>query len=1289
MSENSSAVAELLAGGAALSEFRLDRIERTLRAVAPGIEHVATRYHYVVWFASPLAPTARAQLAAILNLATLDAPTMPAARFVAPRAGTYSPWSSKATDIARNCGLAQVTNIERAVQWIVTGDFNWAQVTPLIHDRMTESVYADSTALLHSASIASGAPGALRTVPLRAQGQTALVTVNDQLGLALAPDEIDYLCVRYGALQRDPTDAELMMFAQANSEHCRHKIFNADWEIDGQRREHSLFAMIRATHAAHPNQVLSAYHDNAAVTRGYRGQRWLVDPTTHRYLNVDEDLHLLMKVETHNHPTAISPFPGASTGAGGEIRDEGATGRGARPKAGFAGFSVSHLRIPQFSQPWESARALNPRLASAFQIMIDGPLGAAAFNNEFGRPSLGGYFRTFEHEVENGGTRERRGYDKPIMLAGGIGNVRPQHVQKLTLPVGAQILVIGGPAMLIGLGGGAASSQRAGRNDHELDFASVQRDNAEMERRAQEVIEACVACGADNPILAIHDVGAGGLSNAVPELLHDSRRGGRLDLRAIPNADMSMSPLEIWCNEAQERYVLGIAPESLPVVLALCARERCPVGVLGTVTAAEHLWLWDSLQAQAVIDLPMDVIFGKPPKMSRIATQSVLRATPFSLNAVSINDAAERVLRFPAVGDKRFLITIGDRTVGGLTIRDQMVGPWQVPVADCAVTALDYTSTAGEAFAVGERTPLALLDAAVSARMAVGEALTNLCAARILQLSEVVLSANWMAAAGHPGEDANLYAAVHAASQLCIALGICIPVGKDSMSMRVTWRDGATEEATTSPLSLVVSAFAPVAEIRQSLTPQLQRHPTATSLVFIDLARGHQRLGGSVLAQVHGSLGAAPPDLERSADLRDFFATVQLLNETGYLLAYHDRSDGGLFVTLLEMAFAGRVGFSVDLAGLGGESLAALFCEELGAVLQVATIDLPVVLKQFETMSSLPVHVLGTVTSDHVVTFKYGTDLIYQDDLFVALEQYSLTTHRMQRLRDAPECADEELATILDRTDPGLTLTVPGTLNLRLPPSVATTRPKIAILREQGVNGQREMAAAFDRAGFDVFDLHMSDLISGGATLQDYHGLVACGGFSYGDVLGAGGGWAKSILFNPAAQAAFADFFARDNTFTLGVCNGCQMLTQLNSIIPGATAWPRFLRNRSEQFEARLVMTEVLESPSVLLAGMAGVRAPLVVAHGEGRAEFADVPPQACLRYLDNHGRPAQYYPHNPNGSPHGITGVTSADGRATILMPHPERVFLKHQFSWLDPTWRGAESPWFGLFANARRFVA
>jgi len=1279
MQNQSPAMARIYRGSAAFSPFRLARIRELLTARLPGLGDIATHYLYLVWSDGPPTPDAEARLCALLGADAAPASATGTVLYTAPRLGTMSPWSSKATDIVRNCGLDGIRRIERAICWQVDGASatQTPTIAPLLHDRMTEFASTDLDLLRAEHAIAARPLG---HVPLGARGTAALHEADAALGLALAADEIAYLATRYAELGRDPTDAELMMFAQANSEHCRHKIFNASWVIDGTPREQSLFQMIRETHAAHPNDVLSAYCDNAAVTRGYVGLRQLIDPVSRRYVSTGEEIQILMKVETHNHPTGISPYPGASTGAGGEIRDEGATGRGARPKAGLSGFSVSHLRLPGLSEPWEDLRALNPRLASALQIMLDGPIGAAAFNNEFGRPTLAGYFRTFEYDDAG----ERRGYDKPIMLAGGIGSVRPGHVHKNTLAPDDCIIVLGGPAMLIGLGGGAASSIKGGDSDADLDYASVQRDNAEMERRAQEVIDACWTLGERNPIVAIHDVGAGGLSNAIPELLNDSGRGGRLELRAIPNADPAMSPLEIWCNEAQERYVLGIRPADLAAFEALCARERCPMATVGVATVERHLRLWDAERGEAVVDLPMDVIFGKAPRMFRDVQTLPAPARAFAAT-LDLAEAARRVLRFPAVADKRFLITIGDRTVGGLTVRDQMVGPWQVPVADCAVTAADFFGVTGEAFALGERTPLALLDAAAAARMAIGEALTNLVAARIKRLEDVVLSANWMAAAGHPGEDARLYAAVAAASALCQALGICIPVGKDSMSMKSRWQDAGREYAVTSPVSLIASAFAPVIDATRALTPLLASPLEDSVLLFVDLGLGQQRLGGSVLGQVQGLLGTQAPDLDAPQALRDAFIVVQLLNETGYLLACHDRADGGLFTTLCEMAFATRCGLDIDISALGDDAQAALFNEELGLVLQISAADVSAVEEQFATTSLAGhVHRLGRPLTGRGIHITRHGQTVFSADLYALLREWSAPSHALQRLRDNPQCADEELARNLDPAARGLHLRLPA-VGVPRAPALLTRRPRVAILREQGVNGHREMAAAFTAAAFDAIDVHMSELLAGARNLGHFDGLVACGGFSYGDVLGAGSGWARSILFNARARDEFAAFFRRPSTFTLGVCNGCQMLSQLKELIPGATHWPRFLRNRSEQFEARLVMAEVLPSPSIFFNGLAGLQAPLVASHGEGRASFAHAQQRACLRYVDDEGGAAERYPQNPNGSPDGLAGLTTDDGRATILMPHPERVYLSRQFSWLPRDWRDAHSPWFRMFTNAR----
>jgi len=1276
-------------GAAALSQFRLERLLEQLRASVPGLTRLTAQFIYLAWFKSD--PDAN-EIARIRDLVGGDAGSMAPddgiSLVVTPRIGTISPWSSKATDIALNCGLDSLSRLERTTVWHFPGATaeDMPALTPHIHDRMTEAVLkcVEEAAALEQ----HAAPQPLIAIPLRSGGRAALTEANVQLGLALADDEIDYLVERYTELARDPTDIELMMFAQANSEHCRHKIFNAEWQIDGVRQTHSLFDMIRHTHACAPNKVLSAYKDNSAVTTGYRASRFFSDPVSGSYGAVDEDAHILMKVETHNHPTAISPYAGAATGSGGEIRDEGATGRGAKPKAGLTGFSVSHLRIPGFARPWEVSRPLNSHLASAFEIMTGGPIGAAAFNNEFGRPALAGYFRCFEDHGVSGDTR---GYDKPIMLAGGTGNIRAGDVQKLDIAPGTKIVVLGGPAMLIGLGGGAASSMRAGVSDIELDFASVQRDNPEMERRCQEVINTCWALGDRNPLVSIHDVGAGGLSNAVPEILHDCGRGGRIELRAIPNADPSMSPLAIWCNEAQERYVLAIDSSRIDEFKTICARERCPAAVIGEATAEERLLVHDSLQQNDVIDLPMDVIFGKPPKMFRDARVLTVARSEFDISALNLDDALERVLSFPSVADKRFLITIGDRNVGGLSARDQMVGPWQTPVADCAVTASSFGTNTGEAMAIGERSPVALLDAPASGRLAVGEALTNLAAARIMHLGDVVLSANWMAAAGHPGEDANLFATVQSvALELCPALGIAIPVGKDSMSMKSSWHDGGIEHAVTAPLSLVVSAFAPVVDIRQTLTPELKLDRGDTCLLFIDLAGGRQRLGGAIVAQCHGALGTNPPDFDNPEVMREFFTAIQVLNEAGYLLAYHDRSDGGLIVTLCEMAFAARTGLDIDITSLGQNTAGALFCEELGVVFQIRSADFESIEAYLAETKLLAdnVHVIARPNEDERIRVRNGAGTVIDTRLTTLLESWSSTTFHMQQARDNPQCAEQEFAAL---SDPGLHVSASFEPAPPTPaPMVMARRPRIAVLREQGVNGHVEMAAAFDRAGFDAVDVHMSEIIGRATTLDEFSGLVACGGFSYGDVLGAGGGWAKSILFNSYAREHFAAFFHRDASFALGICNGAQMLSHLHELIPGAENWPTFHRNSSEQFEARLVMAEVLESPSVLLRDMAGTRAPIVVAHGEGRVTSSASDPLAkvCLRYVDNHGAPTERYPYNPNGSDGGVTGLTNEDGRVTIMMPHPERVFLRTQYSWIDRSWASDEGPWMKIFRNARAWL-
>ncbi len=1288
-------------GSPALSPFRLEKLLAALRRRVPVVTEVYAEFvHFVD---GRLTAHDREVLDRLLQYGPaatqrhLDGePTF----LVVPRPGTLSPWSSKATDIARNCGLQHVRRIERGVAYYIestraltAGDL--ATLKPLLHDRMTEAVLgsADDPAVL----FAHAEPAPLASVDLLGGGRDALAVANRELGLALSEDEIDYLLDSFIRLERNPTDVELMMFAQANSEHCRHKIFNADWIVDGVKQDRSLFAMIRHTHERHPDDVLSAYHDNAAVMTGFHAGRFFPDPTDGQYRYHPEAVHILMKVETHNHPTAISPFPGAATGSGGEIRDEGATGRGAKPKAGLCGFSVSHLRIPDFVQPWERDYGKPARIVSALEIMLEGPIGAAAFNNEFGRPNLAGYFRSFEEDGPDG---QRRGYHKPIMIAGGLGNIREPHVHKAALPPGAVIVILGGPAMLIGLGGGAASSMAAGSSHEDLDFASVQRGNPEIQRRVQEVIDRCAALGQDNPILSIHDVGAGGLSNAVPEIVHDAGRGGRFELRDVPNDDPGMSPMQIWCNEAQERYVLAIAAEELEIFKTLCERERCPYAVIGATTEMPHLTVDDRQFGNRPVDLPMNVLFGKPPKLLREVAREPAALWPLDLAGVELADAVARVLRFPAVADKSFLITIGDRTVTGLVCRDQMVGPWQAPVSDVAVTATSFDADTGEAMAMGERAPLALLDAPASGRMAVGEALTNIAAARIEKLGDVKLSANWMAAAGHPGEDARLFDTVQAVGmELCPALGIAIPVGKDSLSMKTVWDAGGERKSVVGPLSLIVSAFAPVPDLRRTLTPQLRADRGDTDLILIDLGRGKNRLGGSALAQVYNQLGDAVPDLDQPEDLAAFFALIQELNAAGRLLAYHDRSDGGLLAVLAEMMFAGGRGVTVLLDDLGEELLPALFAEELGAVVQVRARDRDAVLGRLIAAGLGECsHVIGTPNDQDRLILRHAGESVFSAGRAELRRLWSETSCRMQALRDHPDCAREALEAACDPTDPGLSvhLTFDPAEDVAAP-FIANggARPRVAILREQGVNGQIEMAAAFDRAGFAAVDVHMSDIMAGQVALADFHGLAACGGFSYGDVLGAGEGWAKSILFNPRAREQFAAFFARSDSFGLGICNGCQMLSNLHELIAGTEPWPRFVRNRVEQFEARLSLVEVLPSPSLFLRGMEGSRLPVAVAHGEGRAEFRDADGAdaalaagvAALRFVDHFGQPAETYPANPNGSPGGIAGLSSRDGRFTILMPHPERLFRTVQYSWHPDGW-GEDGPWLRLFRNARRWL-
>ncbi len=1287
-------------GSSALSSFRLGRLLSELRGLDSCIVAVQARYVHYIDAARELDSSETAILDSLLDYGETwdaDGSAIHDTLVFVPRLGTVSPWSSKATEIARRCGLESITRIERGCVYLFSSDDGEplpesckASIMPRLHDRMTQvAIQGSAEAGIFTASN----PGRLERIELQAG---ALAEANERLGLALSKDELDYLLQSFQALGRDPFDVELMMFAQANSEHCRHKIFNASWTVDGESRPSSLFDMIRFTSESSPGGILSAYHDNAAVIEGREAEIFYREPATGEYRYRNEAAHILMKVETHNHPTAISPFPGAATGAGGEIRDEGATGRGSKPKAGLTGFTVSDLRIPGMIQPWESDFGKPERIASALDIMLHGPIGAAAFNNEFGRPNLVGYFRTFEFAPVGAGSNHRIGYHKPIMIAGGMGTIRAANIEKRIIRDGALIIVLGGPAMLIGLGGGAASSQATGTGSEALDFASVQRENPEMQRRCQEVINDCSAMQ-DNPILSLHDVGAGGLSNAVPEILHDSGRGGWIELAAIPNADLSMSPLQVWCNEAQERYVLALDPRALPRFTSICTREHCPFAVIGRATEAPRLELYDAANDCKVIDIPMSLLFGKPPKMHRIAKSLNRNTETLDLKGIDLREAARRVLQLPTVGSKNFLITIGDRSITGLVARDQMVGPWQIPVADVAVTAAGFHSHCGEAMAIGERTPLAVIDAPASGRMAVGESITNLAAANIGSLAEVKLSANWMAAADSEGQDAALYETVRAvAMELCPALGVAIPVGKDSLSMQTVWREGDLKRVVSAPVSLIVSAFARVQNIRRTLTAQLALNRGSTDLILIDLGCGRNRLGGSALAQVYSQIGSEPPDLDDSALFKSFFDCIQSLNRQRKLLAYHDRSDGGLFVTLCEMAFAARCGLRIELGDLGPDPVAALFAEELGAMVQVRCDDTPVVLELLEAAGLGKCrHLIGGPDNHPVIRFEQRGQSLFQASRAELQQEWSRISFAMQSLRDHPECAAQEFAAIGDDLDPGLhsdfTFLAGNPSGF---PYLNARKPAIAILREQGVNGHVEMAAAFDAAGFTSVDVHMNDLATGRIGLREFVGVVACGGFSYGDVLGAGRGWSKSILLNPALRDQFSEFFSRKETFGLGVCNGCQMFSGLTEIMPGSELWPNFVRNRSEQFEARVVLVEVQNSPSIFFRGMEGSKIPVCVAHGEGRAEFREDPDQAwanslvALCYTDNYGRRTEAYPFNPNGSPHGITGLTTMDGRFTVLMPHPERCFKTFQNTWGNP---GAEdfSPWMRFFRNARAWVS
>ncbi len=1312
-------------GSAALSTFRLDKLHAALKTSAPTIKKIHAEFMHFIFSETVLNDTEQSTLKQILTYgghandalqATINntnghatsGDAQKALYLVIPRIGTISPWASRATNIAKNCGLNNVLRIERGIAFYVeaNGILNSEEIAALkvqIHDRMTETVLSnltDAEKLYHHAE-----PKPFSSVDILAGGAIALNTANSELGLALSPDEVDYLVENFSKIGRNPTDVELMMFAQANSEHCRHKIFNADWVIDGETQDTSLFGMIRNTHKLNPGHTVVAYSDNSSIVAGQKTQRFY--PQNGEYQFTEEDMHYLMKVETHNHPTAISPFAGAATGAGGEIRDEGATGIGSKPKAGLTGFSVSNLNIPNFSQPWETNSGENGygkpgRIATPLQIMTDGPLGGAAYNNEFGRPNIAGYFRTFELESQDSnGKSEVRGYHKPIMLAGGVGNISSNHSLKSVIPAGAALIQLGGPAMLIGLGGSAASSMDTGSNTENLDFDSVQRGNPELQRRAQEVIDRCWQLGDKNPIVSIHDVGAGGISNAFPELVNDAKVGAIFQLRDVHNEEPGMSPRELWSNEAQERYVMAVLPENLEAFKAICERERAPFAVLGYATEARHLTVKDAHFDNNPVDMDLSVLLGKPPKMTRDVKSVAKKLSAFDTSKIDIKDAVARVLRLPGVADKTFLITIGDRSVTGLIARDQMVGPWQVPVSDVAVTLAGYQTNVGEAFAIGEKAPLALINAPASGRMAIGEAITNIAAAHIDDISNLKLSANWMAPAGHAGEDAALFATVKAVGmELCPALGISIPVGKDSMSMKTVWSEDGQDKAVTSPISLVVTAFANTSDARKTLTPQLRTDLGETKLILIDLGNGKNRMGGSSLAQVYGQIGNEAPDVDSPAQLITFFAEIQRLNAENKILAYHDRSDGGLFTTLCEMAFAGRCGLQANIHAPSGDALNALFNEELGAVIQVRATDAEAILTQLT--KNLSAQIIGNVTSKNEIEIAVNGKNVFADTRVNLHRMWSETTYHMQSLRDNPICAQQEYDRILNTADTGLHVHTTFDINENIAaPYLNLARPKMAILREQGVNGQVEMAAAFDRADFATFDVHMSDIISGRTSLKDFAGFVACGGFSYGDVLGAGEGWAKSILFNARANEEFSAFFNRKDSFALGVCNGCQMMSNLHSIIPGSAHWPHFVKNKSEQFEARFAMVEVLESPSLFFNGMAGSLMPIAVAHGEGFAEFSDVnavnslvdKKLATLRFIDHASTPTEVYPFNPNGSPQGLTGFTSTDGRFSIMMPHPERVYRSVQHSWYPDVWKvkdGQEdAPWLRMFRNARKFIA
>ncbi|WP_373698668.1 phosphoribosylformylglycinamidine synthase [Neisseria dentiae] len=1312
-----------LRGAPALSDFRVEKLLQKARATGLPEVRLRSEFWYFVSSGSALNDESAAKLQALLAAERVE--NTPEAGsglhlfLITPRIGTISPWASKATDIAHNCGLDKIERIERGMAVWLEGSLNSEQKqqwAALLHDRMTESVLPDfqTAARLFAHPEAQTFAG----VDVLTEGKEALIRANRELGLALSQDEIDYLLENYQALQRNPSDVELMMFAQANSEHCRHKIFNADFILNGEKQPKSLFGMIRDTHNAHPEGTVVAYKDNASIIEGAKIERFYPDAAENQgYRFHEEDTHIIMKVETHNHPTAIAPFAGAATGAGGEIRDEGATGKGARPKAGLTGFSVSNLNLPDLPQPWEQAYGKPGHIASALDIMIEGPIGGAAFNNEFGRPNLLGYFRTFEQAHEG----QVRGYHKPIMIAGGLGNIQAQQTHKDRIPEGALLIQLGGPGMLIGLGGGAASSMDTGSNAADLDFNSVQRGNPEIERRAQEVIDRCWQLGSGNPIIAIHDVGAGGLSNAFPELVNDAGRGAVFKLRDVPLEEHGLSPMQIWCNEAQERYVLSILPEHLDLFRRICERERCPFAVVGTATDDGHLQVRDDLYDNNPVDLPLNVLLGKPPKTTRSDNAVRPSEKAFDASGIDLKEAAYRVLSLPTVAAKNFLITIGDRSVGGMTHRDQMVGRYQTPVADAAVTMMGFNTHKGEAMAMGEKPAVALFNAPASGRMAIGETLTNLAAVNIGSIGNIKLSANWMAACGNAGEDEKLYRTVEAVSQACQELGISIPVGKDSLSMKTVWQENGEQKAVVSPLSLIITGFAPVQDVRKTVTPEL-KNVADSVLLTVDLGFGRARMGGSALSQVYNDLSGEAPDIE-AGRLKAFYEVIQQLVAEDKLLAYHDRSDGGLFATLAEMAFAARCGLDIDVGLLTASTfitlyrnlaeqtpeavkqspewqdalIRTLFNEELGAVIQVRKEDVGDVINLFfQHKLDVIAQEIGVVSGSNQLLIRDNQTVLFDNDILNLQKTWQQTSYHIQRLRDNPECADSEFALLTDNQRSALFADLKFDLKEDIAAPFINTgaQPKIAVLREQGVNGQVEMAAAFTRAGFDAYDVHMSDLMAGRVKLADFNMLAACGGFSYGDVLGAGEGWAKSILFHPELRDQFAAFFADPDTLTLGVCNGCQMVSNLAEIIPGTQGWPKFKRNASEQFEARLSMVQVPKSPSLILAEMQGSSLPVIVSHGEGRADFTHLGSRnvsdglnIALQYIDGLGAVTQTYPLNPNGSPQGIAGVTNADGRVTIMMPHPERVYRTAQMSWHPDEWKDSElSGWYRLFAGARK---